>query len=598
MFGEPVSKSQPNSEFGAAAFASRIRRVPAPTSSPSAEIASPAPTTSAAATPTANAPASAHYSGQGAGQAFEFDYPASWSVIGGSHAAYTHGPALMAAVGIGGWDLNCTGSLPGAVDRQDPIWTVPNDGVVLAYHLQDWPQGPIEPYPSPIVEPADRWVQIDGRTALFSQQPDGSMRWSMLGTPEIIEARFGPSAADTAPDQIQAVIGSWHWATPAGTPQPTSIISGSGSATYQWQEVGQTQAGIFPNWAPDSNHVVLDFQAANEYDRFDLLDRTGTAVGNWSALTDMFWLNNDTVEGYEADSLPPWNDQGQYQMVAARSISVSNPTPVPVMIPCCQPVSNGHGAVAITRLLPDKVQDLPRPRFVVWHDGVQSEEREGQPIAWDLAGDRLIVIHPTQPEVHGLPEGWMEVLRWPDLTPVFQDDPSIVIGDAAFDPTGNYATYLDPNGYQPSGPPPDIHIIDLDSGATAKISLAGASYAGALASYVWNDQGQLLVLPGGTRNIATYLPDGTLVSTTPSTATSLQASANGQTIVASTDFVSERTSEYGMIRGGVTQPLTLPVARSYGVGLSPDGTQLFVSGTSPDTQNQVGYFTSLTSPPQ
>ena len=515
-------------------------------------------------------------------------------MIGGYHAVATHLRTLMVAVGLGNFDLACTGSFPGAISCEDYKWTVPEDGVVLVYRMEEWPQGPIEPYPTPSVEPGDHWVEIDGRTALFSQAGDGIMRWDMLGTPEVIEARFGSGVANTAPQEIQAVIDSWHWTTPTATPPPTPIVTGTGSDAYSWQKVGATQAGIFPTWAPDSGHIVINMEAANEYNQFDLIDRAGVSLAHWSALTRMFWLNSDVAQGYEADSVPPYQEWDQYQMVPGRSFSVSDPTPASVTLPCCMPLSNGHGAISITRLLPDKVRDLPRPRFVVWHDGVESDEHDGEPIAWNLAGDKLIVIHPTQPEGHGLPEGWLEVLSWPDLATVFQGDPNEVIGDASFDPTGNYVTYelVFPDASNVWHL--EIHIIDLGSGSTAKIPFPGDSSKMGVGSWAWNDQGQILVMSAVNLTLSTDLPDGTTVKQDKlSQPTWLQGSANGATILTTVDDEIDNPSHYQVIRDGVSQPVTLPFDGVTGFSLSPDGSQIFGTGYSETDKAVVGYLADI-----
>ena len=502
----------------------------------------------------------------------------------------------MAAVGVGSFDINCTGSLPGSVDCGDPVWTVPDDGVVLVYQLQDWPEGPIAPYPTPVVGPHDQWVEIGGRSALFSQDADGNMSWALLGTPEIIEARFGHAVADTTPQLIQAVIASWLWRSPTATPRPTPITTGSGSATYQWQKVGDAQAGVFPMWSPDSNHLLADMQSANEFDRFALVDRTGDALANFSALTDMFWLNSDLVEGYEANAVPSYTGDDQYHMVPGRAISVADPTPQSVVLPCCYPVSNGHGAVAIKRFLSEKVKDLPRPKFVVWQDGIESAEQDGEPIGWDSAGDKLLVIHPTQPEIHGLSEGWLEVLSWPGLASVFQDDQSIVVDQAEFDPSGSYVSY----GYvhpDASGAwQMEIHVIDMASGSTVKIPLAGDSSRMAVGGYVWNDQGQILVVSEVDMEIYTDLPDGTRVSQASiAQSTTLASSTNGATIL-TTSYPGNGPADLQLMRSGISQPLTLPFDNGEGASLSPDGGQVFANVYPDNPPGVAGYLADIPSP--
>jgi hypothetical protein len=499
----------------------------------------------------------------------------------------------MVAVGIGDYDLGCTGEIQTGVTCVDPTWTVPDDGVVLVYILQDWPEGPIAPYPTPVVGPHDQWVDVGGRSALLSQDAAGNMQWSLLGTPEVIEARFGHNVADTAPQLIEAVIASWLWRSPTATPRPTPITTGSGSATYTWQKVASAP-DVYASWAPDSNHLLIDMQAANEFDHYDLLDRSGDSLASFLGLTDMFWLNSDVVEGYE-DNGDAYPNDDQYHAVPGRSISVSDPTPVSVSLPCCYPVSNGHGAVALTRFLPEKVEDLPRPRFVVWHDGVQSDEHEGSPIAWDLAGDKLLVIHPTQPDIHEQPEGWMEVLSWPGLTTVYAGDPKDVLGGADFDPTGRYLSHE--WGYSDASNAwhEEIHIVNLATGSQVVIPLP--DYPHARGGYVWDSQSRLLSMSLDNLTLTTYLPDGTAVDqATFSQPTFLQASANGATLIRSEyQDDTDVPSDIAIIRDGGSQPLTLPFDDA-GPRLSPDGSQLFVTSYSEGDNGAAAYLADIPSP--
>lgn len=144
---------------------------------------------------------------------FTFTYPAAWREISGYEHAGLHGPTLFAAVGIGDFDLGCSSSST-SVSCGSTHWTVPEDGVVVAYHLGAW-LGPRRPQPSPALEAGEAWVMVGGRQVAF-RETDRSMSWRLPGAPELIEARWGPANA-TARSQIEAVIASWAWATPDPT---------------------------------------------------------------------------------------------------------------------------------------------------------------------------------------------------------------------------------------------------------------------------------------------------------------------------------------------------------------------------------------------
>ena len=495
----------------------------------------------------------------------------------------------MVAVGIGNFDLACTGSFPGSISCEDYKWTVPADGVVLVYRLEEWPQGPIEPYPSPNVQSGDKWVEVDRRTALFSQD-DGIMRWDMLGTPEVIEAHFGNAVADAAPQEVQAVIDSWQWRAPSATPRPSPVITGGGSATYEWQKVG-AGAGVFPTWAPDSNHLLVDVQNANEFDQVALLDRSGNSVANIKSVVEPIWLTSDAVEVYEGGSVPDYAQRDHYLTAPGTSIVASDGTASPVSLPCCEPLPNGHGAVAFTRFLPEKVTDIQRPRFVVWQDGVESAESDGYPVAWDVAGDTLLVIHPTQANWRE-PEGTLEVLSWPGLAPLYQDDPANAIPRAEFDPTGRYVSYDYYYSDASNSWHDEIHVIDI--GARSRVAIPVPDYPQARGGYVWDDQSRLLVMSPDNLTLTTYLPNGTQVDQTSfDNATFLQASANGATILATQYGDDENPSNLQLLRAGTSKPLTLPLHEVQRIYLSPDGTQVLVTAYSPADDGDAGYLTDL-----
>ena len=189
-------------------------------------------------------------------------------------------------------------------------------------------------------------------------------------------------------------------------------------------------------------------------------------------------------------------------------------------------MSNGHGAVAITRFLPEIEQGVERPSFVVWQNGVQSAELEGLPITWDSAGDRLEILHPTVGNMR--PQGWTEVLAWPDLKRVFATDPQSTGDGGDFDPTGQYLAGINANPTSADAWQMAVEVTNLSSGSVSTIPIQGdPTKAGG--GYVWNDQGQIVTIGQSDRTMTTYSADGKQVSQMPAPpGVAVVASANGR----------------------------------------------------------------------
>jgi len=157
-------------------------------------------------TPSAEPP-TIQYVDERFGQSFTFEYPADWQVVDDAQHFGLHGPTVYAAVGVGDFDSGCRQDA-NSTSCSQPQWLVPDDGMVLAYHMRPWLG--MDPDPMPSLEPGDQVTEVDGRAAIFHQTAL-SMRWHLVGAPEYIEARWGQDAAASAPAVIEAVIGSWRW---------------------------------------------------------------------------------------------------------------------------------------------------------------------------------------------------------------------------------------------------------------------------------------------------------------------------------------------------------------------------------------------------
>jgi len=147
----------------------------------------------------------ARYDGDG----FSFDYPDDWRVISGHQHFGLNGPTVMAAVGIGDFDLGCVIAPNSATCPRSPNWTVPNGGVVLAYHFSAG-GAMVAPQPLPPLGPNDEWVGVRGRPAVLTHL-NNAMIWHFPGAPEFIEARWDPAIGDQARSQVEMLLATWDW---------------------------------------------------------------------------------------------------------------------------------------------------------------------------------------------------------------------------------------------------------------------------------------------------------------------------------------------------------------------------------------------------
>jgi hypothetical protein len=144
---------------------------------------------------------------------FAFEYPRAWRVIHEYKQAGEHGPAVFAAVGIGEFDLGCT-ETPNSVTCPDaPSWTVPADGVVVAYR-SDPICCVIQPQPSPMLGEGERLDAVDGMPAIYSETPNGATWHLFEGGPVYIEARWGDQAPPGTRAAVIALVASWEWIPP------------------------------------------------------------------------------------------------------------------------------------------------------------------------------------------------------------------------------------------------------------------------------------------------------------------------------------------------------------------------------------------------
>jgi hypothetical protein len=141
---------------------------------------------------------------------FTFEYPAAWHVISEAEQCGLHGPAVFAVVGTGDFDLGGTVTPNSASCPIDAVWTVPADGVVVAFRAD-----PIcclmPPAPRPALAVGQQFDEVGSLEAVRTARDDGATWFVYSLGPEYIEARWGEETGFQTRAQVQALIASWEW---------------------------------------------------------------------------------------------------------------------------------------------------------------------------------------------------------------------------------------------------------------------------------------------------------------------------------------------------------------------------------------------------
>ncbi len=159
---------------------------------------------------------------------FSFEYPSTWDVLAHYVACGSHGPTVVAAVGIGSIDFQAfppagpgdhprpkTEVGPATITNTEycpatPNWTVQDAGVVVAYY-HDSICCPLPPPPRRTLAPGEEFTVVDG-VEVVRLRTGSSVVWHLYaGGPVFIEARWGRHAAPETEAQVEALVESWEW---------------------------------------------------------------------------------------------------------------------------------------------------------------------------------------------------------------------------------------------------------------------------------------------------------------------------------------------------------------------------------------------------
>ena len=324
----------------------------------------------------------------------------------------------------------------------------------------------------------------------------------------------------------------------AGTP---FADLGSSWTGYQWSPTGE--------WLllRRGSHVSLirasDMSLVRQYELSD------AEYGN-----SVDWIDSESFLLYSSETTPGMSGKAWRSSVTSTDLSEAKiPLDGEDTLSYAQGLANGRGAIAFTtgNEYDQSCATDECPRFQVWTDGSVSDVIKGWPAAWSPDGTRLAVVRPL-PETSvsngnghivaagvNFDYGWLEVLSYPDLQPVYANrDINVADIEMAFSPSGRHLRV--------KGPRQD-EILDLE---TTKLTQAPADLP-----ICWYVDDNLVMSDG--RDLVEYSLDGSIVQRWDDMGDGpLAASADG-TLVVTTDHYTDATA-VNTVRDGQAVSFPLP----------------------------------------
>jgi hypothetical protein len=300
-------------------------------------------------------------------------------------------------------------------------------------------------------------------------------------------------------------------ATPqASATQPAVWIPSASPGSFRipdtpFADIGSSE-GEF-DWSPTGEWLLL-----RQGERVELIETTNMTVVRAYDVPNKFyadstWIDSTSFFVYSEDEEP-----GHFTGTAWRG-AVTSPVLIQTDIPWHHEqngtdavgLGNGKGAVAFESGYEDDEECGGEcPRFQIWSDGSVSDEREGWPVAWSVDGGELAVIHelPDTAATPGQnsraagydgPDGWLEVISYPDLQTVYANRSLDAKYDAAFNASGRYLNFFsDIAGHR--------EVLDL---STQTVTQAPADYP-----IYWYGNDELVTTDN--RDLIVYALDGSV----------------------------------------------------------------------------------------
>ena len=309
----------------------------------------------------------------------------------------------------------------------------------------------------------------------------------------------------------------------------------------------------------------MEVQTANEPGQLILDDATGKQIASFHGFGFPVWLDNGHFLAYRSDAMPDNIDK--FYEVPGILVDAGSGVATDLDLPCCAALGNGHGSLALTA-----AADPASPKYVVWSNGEESTARSGEPVAWSPKGDRVAVRHPAPGSRGG--GGWMEVLSWPGLSPIFQSDKSRGTGTLKFDPSGNFGAFASSSD-SASDPTTEIDVVNLTNQSVASMSDTDRG------TFAWTSAIQLVVCDGATQT--TYAIDGAIADVKSGADDSwIEGSADGSTLLTYTRDDTYNLTGISYTRNGQVADLDLPPGQFDRAWIAPNGSDIVVVTFSGD----------------
>jgi hypothetical protein len=318
-------------------------------------------------------------------------------------------------------------------------------------------------------------------------------------------------------------------------------------------------------WSPDSAYFFdsrSTLMASHPISGFEIRSKDGVTVSTKSEATPVGWVDSRHVLAYTGLG-SSFDETGYAANAQAVVVGLDGSQAIENIPYRGGPLTSGYGPVAIPHCDGEDAPTVPKCDFVVWSNGQLSETRPGYPFEWSRneKTPTLAVLHPLEP-TRGI-EGWLEVLSWPDLGTVYEDQPHEQIGTAYFDPHGDFIAFEKSE--------PDAHVRIATTWGTKPFDFPESE----LGRWFWTQYAFNVIDNAGVMRSWDGL--GNLVAIRPAPAAFARSSDDGRTVLYWNDEVGNGSAltHFAVAANDTTTDVTLPSAPVYFPGnLAPDGSAI------------------------